>query len=1190
MNKLTATLLSLALVLLGVTSVMAQTNSGRVEGTVHDASGAVIPNAKVSALNVTTGSKVETTASTQGLYVFPVMPQGVYTVTVEVTGFHKAVHTSVTVDIGITVVEDFTMQVGAVSESVTVAATSLTLQTTESHIGRTVQMQDIDTLPQLGRTPIILAVYQPGVQNSTPGDPTFARINGTRQGSSNSTLDGIDVNDAVAPRLGLAMTANNSDSVVEVRMITNGGKAEYGRNAGGQVELVTRSGGNRFHGNLFDYLRNTDLNANDFFNNSSGVATPVLIQNVFGGSIGGRIKKDKLFFFYNTQMRRTTASIIRERTVLTASAKTGLYQWNAPGSTAVSQFNIAANDPRKIGVDKAMAALFAELPAPNAFDTGDLLNTAGYRFNNPNGSQENQNTWRFDYNATSNNHIFGRYSRETNSSIDSLNNADATYPGFPQGTQGGIRWGMSYGDDWVINPTTVNEFRYGHQSALVGFFRPGRPAGPQITSNSYTDPDFAGFPQGRNSPVDEFTDNLSKVKGNHTFKFGINTRWTLQNGYNDQGIYPTISLATTNGNNVPTTFGPGAAGQPAIASSDLTRYQNLYNDVLGRISSINESFYSNLTTFQAAGLPYIRNYNFRDYGAFAQDDWRVTKNLTINVGLRWEFSKAPNEQDALQGCIDQSAAINSVNQIQNLGVVKCQSWYKNDWNNFAPRFGFAWSPFGNSKTVVRGDYGIFFDRIVGATTSAVDQATPGFAQTVTPFTNSGIFPSTDNRVGDGLTAFLPVQPAAPVTVLPAVTVGSVAARGTSITVFNPNLATGYVQHISLGIQREIARNTVLNVSYVGTRGVKLFMQEDMNQQRIYGDFLTSFQQIQAFANPNYATNTQTTCPNTGPVPTNSLTKIFGSASAAVSAMGCANVLQSLVYTAATTVDRSNNAKYAAAGISNFYLRNYPQYNTVLQGTNDGRSYYDSMQISVSRQVGSLRGQFNYTWSKSMDNISVDANGFTAPIDNFNIRNNRARGDADIPQAINYALTYTLPFGKGHQFGAGWNRFMNTAFGGWDLGSLGVIQSGRVMTFTSGRATGAYSSNAWANYSGSRNIGGVVEQGNGVFYFTADQLNSLTGSTTPSLYNLAGSDGIAGRNTFRGPRYTNFDVSLVKRFLVTEKTAFNFRMEAYNLFNHANFNNPLTFSAAGTVGANGTNGKITSDIAPRIFQAALRFDF
>jgi len=1188
MKKFATMLLSLALVLFAVTGVIAQTNSGRLEGTVHDASNAVIANAKVTALNGKTGAKVEATANAQGFYVFPVMPQGVYTVTVEVAGFHKAVHTDVTIDIGITVTEDITMQVGAVSESVTVAASSLALQTSESHIGRTVQMSEIDTLPQLGRTPIILAVYQPGVQNTTPGDPTFSRINGTRQGSSNSTLDGIDVNDAVVPRLGLSLTANNSDSIAEVRMITNGGKAEYGRNAGGQVELVTRSGTNRFHGNLFDYLRNTDLNANDFFNNASGVATPVLIQNIFGGSIGGRIKKDKLFFFYNTQMRRTTAGIIRERTVLTATAKQGIYMWTPPGGTSVSSFNIAANDPRHIGVDKTMAALFAELPAPNAFDTGDLLNTAGYRFNNPNGSQENQNTWRFDYRLTDKNTIFGRYSRETNTAIDSLNNADATYPGFPQGTQGGIRWGLAFGDDWVINSTTVNEARYGHQSALVGFFRPNRPNGPQITSNSYTDPDYAGFAQGRNSPVDEWTDNLSKVHGNHTFKFGFNTRWTLQNGYNDQGIYPTISLSTGNGNNVPTTFGPGAAGQPAISSSDLSRYQNLYNDVLGRISSINETFYSNLTSFQPAGQPYIRNYKFREYAAFAQDDWRVTKNLTINVGLRWEYSEPPFEAGSLQGCINGAGSINSTNQNQALSVAQCSQWYKSDWNNFAPRFGFAWSPFGNAKTVVRGDYGIFFDRIIGATTSAVDGATPGFTQTVTPFVNSGIFASSDNRVGDGLTAFLPAQPAAPVLTLPAVTAGTVAARGTSITVFNPNLATGYVQHMSLGIQHEIARGTVLNVGYVGTRGVKLFMQEDMNQQRIFGDFLTSFQQLQAYANPNFGTGTQTTCPNNGPSPSNSLTKIFGSPAAAVSALGCATVLQGQVYTAATTVDRSNNAKYAAAGISNFYLRNYPQYNNVLLGTNDGRSYYDSAQISITRQVGAVKGIFNYTWSKSMDNISTDANGFAAPIDNFNIAANRARGDADIPQAINWAITYTLPFGKGQKFGAGWNRFMNTVFGGWDLGSLGVIQSGRVMTFTSGRATGAYSSAAWANYNGDRNIGGVVEQGNGVFFFSPTQLASLTaGTTNVGLYPLAGSDGTAGRNTFRGPRYTNFDMSLVKRFLITEKTAFNFRMEGYNVFNHPNFNNPATFSAAGTAL---TNGKITSDVAARIFQLALRFDF
>ena len=221
-------------------------------------------------------------------------------------------------------------------------------------------------------------------------------MNGLRQGSNNNTLDGIDVNDAVAPRLGLAMTANNSDSVEEFREVTAGGKAEYGRNAGGQVELVTRSGTNEYHGNLFEYIRNTALNANDFFSNKSGVAKPMFIQNMFGGSLGGPIKHNKLFIFGNFQGRRTHQQVSRNRTVPTDLAKQGIFQWISGGAT--QQFNVLNADPLKKGIDPTIATLLKIYPSPNNTDVGDGLNYAGYRFNNPANSLEDQFTIKGDYN------------------------------------------------------------------------------------------------------------------------------------------------------------------------------------------------------------------------------------------------------------------------------------------------------------------------------------------------------------------------------------------------------------------------------------------------------------------------------------------------------------------------------------------------------------------------------------------------------------------------------------------------------------------------------------------------------------------------------------------------------------------------------------------------------------------------
>jgi Carboxypeptidase regulatory-like domain len=304
----------LAITLLGVSLASGQANNGRIEGNITDPTGALIPGVQMTATNIRTQIKFEGLSGEQGQYVLTALPPGFYVLTAELAGFRKAEIQSIEVNVGFTVVQNIKLELGAREETVTVEAKSVSTQAADSEITRSVNLRDIDTLPQLARTPITLAAFQPGVQTN-PGDVSFSRVNGLRSGSNNSKLDGIDVNDSVVPRLGLSLTANNTDSVGEFRVVLGGGRAEYGRSAGAQIELVTRSGTNQFHGNGFDYLRNTDLNANDFFSNQSGSTRPKFIQNIFGGSFGGPVFKDKTFFFGNYQGRRTRQETVRNRTV-----------------------------------------------------------------------------------------------------------------------------------------------------------------------------------------------------------------------------------------------------------------------------------------------------------------------------------------------------------------------------------------------------------------------------------------------------------------------------------------------------------------------------------------------------------------------------------------------------------------------------------------------------------------------------------------------------------------------------------------------------------------------------------------------------------------------------------------------------------------------------------------------------------
>ena len=1178
-------------------SLCAQIQNARVEGTVTDSSLAVVPGAKLTITNIKTQVKTEAESDQAGFYFFPVVQPGIYVLTTEAQGFRKETITNIEVNVGVTLRQDVKMEIGTVTEALTVEADSVRVQTTEATIQRAVTLRDISTLPQLARNPVSLATFQPGVQIGTsPNDASFARINGMRQGSNNNTLDGIDVNDAVSPRLGLTLNANNTDSIEEFRIITNGAKAEYGRNAGGTVELITRSGTNSFHGNLFEYHRNTVLNANNFFNNNSlqpdGTATPrpKYIQNQFGGSFGGPVDipkivhlKNKLFFFYNYQGSRVAQQVSRNRTVLTPEAKSGIFRWIVPagqaGAGTLQSFNIVQADPRKIGIDKLVATNLALLPAPNNTALGDGLNTAGFRFNAPANNQGDQNTFKTDWAATSSIRAYFRYSWfKTLTPADTLNNAEATYPGQPNGSQGGIRSGYSTGVNWAIKPWLLNEYIMGVQESSVDFgrVRSQLHAGESlITPNLFTAPIPTGFGSSRNSPVNPvISDNLSIIKGKHTWKTGFRFSDILQWQTSDANIWPTLTVNQNNGNAAPGGIGPQS---PLISSADRQRFDNMYNDLLGRVNQVSTTFYSDLTTF-AVGKPRVRNFIFHDYGGYVQDDWRVKPNFTVNIGVRWEFYGVPYERDGLQGNIVQNATglVNPANNLSDLTVQRSDHWYNNDWNNFAPRLGFAWSPFKDGKTSIRASIGMFYDRVPGTAVIDPDSTTPGFAQVGSTRPNETA--GSDVRASDSNLP-IPTAPAKP-TLTPAADRST-----TTLNLIDPNFRQPYVVQMNFTVQREILRNTVLEAGYVGNRGIKLLLDQNVDQTRIYDSgFLKDFNELRAFQASGTATSAG-----------NNLVKIYGSAAAAITAIGATPVRQGAVGAAANSVDTGGFSKFAAAGVSQYYLRNYPQFANVWLSTNGGRSYYDSLQLSVRRQAGSLKFAANYTFSRNIDNGSGDGGGNTGPLDNYNFRLMRGLSDSDRPHTFNWTAAYTLPIGRGKLLGRNMPDWVDRFVGGWEIGSLGIFTSGQPLSISSGVLTGpnttdfgplASNLGSLADYTGTdRSIGGVERFGGGVRFFTAAQLGLFS---VP----VPGSTGNSGRNTFRGPGFFDTDLSLVKAFRITETSRVTFRAEAYNLLNTVNFNPPSvnlqTPQTFGIISSTPTGAGNQS--GARILQGALRFDF
>ena len=321
---------------------LAQVSTARLEGVILDPSGSAVSGAVVVAVSKATALSFSTTSSEQGMYTLLSLSPGEYTVTVEARGFRKTVLSNVILVVAGTTTENMRLELGPLAETVTVQAKDTAIRIADSQGSHEAAIRDVEVLPQLERYPITLALFQPGIQIAG-GNLVFSRVNGMRAGSNVSKLDGIDANDPWAPAL-LWSLFSTTDSTQEFRIITYGAKAEYGRNAGAQIEMITRSGTNRWSGNVSNHLRNTLLNANDFFNNSSAtlVPRPKFIQNIFGASLGGPPIRNQTFFFGSYQGRRLRQAAVRLRDVLTPSARTGIFQWRPDLSFCGSVFRYCA--------------------------------------------------------------------------------------------------------------------------------------------------------------------------------------------------------------------------------------------------------------------------------------------------------------------------------------------------------------------------------------------------------------------------------------------------------------------------------------------------------------------------------------------------------------------------------------------------------------------------------------------------------------------------------------------------------------------------------------------------------------------------------------------------------------------------------------------------------------------------------
>ena len=1234
-------LLVLGVLLLQCSQAGAQTGTGRISGVVQDATGAVIPGVTIIATHEETGIHQQTVTTDAGLFVFPSLPVGPYTVKAELSGFRSLTREKNVLTVGADLTLTFVLEPGSVEESVVVVGGSPIVQTTESSLSTLVGKETIVTLPLNGRNPLHLIGLVPGVvghsaEATSSGGTATHYINGDRGRGITTTQDGIDISDPVIPRGELTNSPVNPEALQEFRVITSNAKAEYGRSAGGQVELVTRSGTNTLNGTAYEFLRNTALDANSYFNKQEGLEKEVLRRNQFGGVLGGPIQRDRAFFFVNYDGMRRTQETSQLVQVPTTSLRNGVFRFvtqTCPGQTAtrnlpscvdgdgnplvaVSSYNYVANDPRGMGLDPVMQQeILAFLPPPNDFSIGDGLNTAGYRWNSPSESPVDSITARVDYTFNERQSMFVRYSNAfRNDLINDIINTTPRPMSWPARVRLSDQQGAAVAHKWTITNYLLNEITGGFTRNVLDFADPAHPRTYEICRGSCIFPSpFVYWPGTAREPTEfQFLDNVSWVRGAHAFRGGVNVRLyyikQTRGAGNPFGIYPSFTF-----NRLEAPFsGVDALGvvRPdgsranltgsGINATDRNNLNTLYNVMLGRIGRIDQVFYSNGTEFVAL-KPLTLDQRMQEYNFYVQDDWRIRSNLTLNAGVRYELNTVPYDAAGVQVAPDRplDGSQGPVTFLQ-AGPGTDREWFNQDNNNFAPSIGIAWDPKGSGKTSIRGNYRLAYQRLITWALNVVEQRQP--ATSLNQFLVGPRDPTisgTDQilRLNELLKqGRLPVpQSGTSLTVAngvpqlstpPTINRTPPNLRNEQPLFFDPDVVTPYVQQFVAGVQREIMKNTVVEVSYVGTRGSNLFRMMNVNQMDLAANgFIRDFEA----ARRNLLTNGN---PNTGE-PTGNLGRLFNGT---IPTSAYSDLQNNNVGLLADSLDRrTQGIGLAAAGLPDNFFRPNPQFSIAGLGCTCSSSTYNALQLQLQRRFSDgLAFSVNYTLAKSTDDVSNDTRGagteLVVPSDPDRLDLDKGRSDFDIRHVFRGHFIWDLPFGRGRAINSNATGLVSALISGWQVNGIVDASSGFPLTvfsgfhtfsfYDSGTRVGTASASGVTNradFNGpSTDIGEVRRTDRGVVYFTPEERSMFS---TPE----AGTTG-SERNLFTGPGYFQFDLGIFKNFSIG-RHRLELRTEIFNVLNTVNFSDPNILATSGSFGT------ITDTrVPPRIVQLGIKYYF
>ncbi len=1213
--------LNIVLSFLLCASAFAQTSTTRISGTVLDASGAVVPRATVTLTNDATGVSERQQTTDAGLYSFPSVPVGVYTLKVEAPGFRTAVRGGVVLQVNTPVNLDVSLEVGATTESVVVSASAEMLQTSSATLGNVVEQRAIVNLPLNGRNPLTLLMYERGVTQRSGNTVT---VNGARPTANNVTIDGIEANESSYSNPTNNIFRLNPDNVQEFKVTTLNPTPEEGRNSGANISIATRSGTNEFHGTLFEYFRNTALNAYEFFAKAQGTSKPVIQLNQYGFEFGGPVKKNQTFFFASWQgqkvnfadpIDKTFGSVnlyappalngvfrywvadpanplvingqqIRQNTPLLVDPVTGKYSQGvrdcqgAGDTNCIASFNVFAADPLGRGMDALVKSVLGRYPAPNAYSAGDGLNTGAYVWNTPFRIRGPHYMFRVDHQLSSKHSLFARYlgARQETLGGDPLNSRPVVLPGFPpRGEVFRPAKNVAIGLRSVLSPRVVNELTLGLARFeflfTQGEAHPDFPNQPRFTFNNST-VDYTANPRTyRAVTTPQIVENLSVISGRHVYRFGANMRFYRHNDQRgDVGgtsLVPAISLSRVTRPPAGFTFpAVASATRPGIAAVDLNRLQGMVNDLLGIPAGLTQVFLGDLKS--DAFLPFqtgeksvtlwVQGQRLKQYNFYAQDEWKLRPNLTMNYGVRWEINLPPTEAGGRVYVPDRMID----GRDGPVTFVPAKRWYQNrNLGAMAPRISFAWAPDRLRGTVFRTGYSMAFDPIGSFIVTSVATSVPGQTfRCSSQFSGSGGALVTtpgcasvpNVRLADGFPRELPPPNVKPSSFLspPA----QVSSNAPPVRVFDQNLQMPTVHMWNLDVQREMPGGIVVSAAYVGRRGTRLYRAWDANQidvTPILPSFLAMRHNVRlgGGCRPDGTLTSGAPCPGAQTVAI--VQQGLISAAFANSSQTQSELAQNAAGSFGNRIEQSTlNAR----------LRPNQQFAQIMYVDNGGDSNYHAGQFAARRRFDRAGLLLNaaYTVGKSIDNLSLDpvsatvGGGLTTtasrtPADARNYRNERARSDYDQRHVLNIAGVYELPLGRGKNWLGNAGRAVELLAGGWSISGLYTYQSGEPFTVRSGALT----HNASAQSRAALAAGAALPKA---------QLQEKAGVIGPVLFADAsaftfpepGELGL-GRNIFQGPSFHNFDASVSKLFAATERIKVTFRAEMFNALNHPNFRNP-----------------------------------